>query len=164
MHHECLIPIGLAFEKFQEGRIKFKPTYKYDIGTNDFNTKKMRIPSYTVSCVQRLSVIEKFAYCRTEYCTEFARKVRSPASIMTLLRTSNCPITNLCMQCLKWISDLEETSKLYYTTLISAINFSFIHWLSVPLCGGQFKKSVWVEGEFIVYATIKRFISPDMYF
>jgi phosphatidylinositol-bisphosphatase len=39
---------GLAFHNFQEGRIKFRPTYKYDIGTNNFDTsKKLRIPSYT---------------------------------------------------------------------------------------------------------------------
>lgn len=38
----------LAFQAFQEGRIKFLPTYKYDIGTDDFDTsKKNRIPSYT---------------------------------------------------------------------------------------------------------------------
>merc|ERR1711976_738329 len=39
---------GLAFQEFQEGRIKFKPTYKYDKGTSDFDSsKRMRIPSYT---------------------------------------------------------------------------------------------------------------------
>ena len=40
---------GLAFQNFQEGRITFKPTYKYDMETDVFDTsKKMRIPSYTV--------------------------------------------------------------------------------------------------------------------
>lgn len=39
---------ALVFKNFQEGRIKFLPTYKYDIGTDNFDTsKKNRIPSYT---------------------------------------------------------------------------------------------------------------------
>jgi len=42
------LSIGLAFQDFQEGRIKFKPTYKFDVGTNTYDTKKLRIPSYTV--------------------------------------------------------------------------------------------------------------------
>ena len=42
-------PAGQAFQDFQEGRIKFKPTYKFDVGTNTYDTKKLRIPSYTVS-------------------------------------------------------------------------------------------------------------------
>ena len=40
---------GDAFQKFSEGRIKFRPTYKYEPGTDDFEAKKLRIPSYTVS-------------------------------------------------------------------------------------------------------------------
>ena len=44
-----VISLGQAFQDFQEGRIKFKPTYKFDLGTNTYDTKKMRVPSYTVS-------------------------------------------------------------------------------------------------------------------
>lgn len=44
-----LFSVGLTFHNFQEGRIKFRPTYKYNLGTTDFDSsKKMRTPSYTV--------------------------------------------------------------------------------------------------------------------
>ncbi len=49
--------VELAFQEFQEGRIKFRPTYKYDIGTDKFDSsKKMRIPSYTVSFIYKDTV------------------------------------------------------------------------------------------------------------
>lgn len=42
------IEAGLAFQQFSEGAIEFEPTYKFDVGTNDFDTsEKRRIPSYT---------------------------------------------------------------------------------------------------------------------
>ncbi|CAH1787853.1 unnamed protein product [Owenia fusiformis] len=38
----------LIFQHFQEGRINFKPTYKYDVGTDEYDSSpKMRTPSYT---------------------------------------------------------------------------------------------------------------------
>jgi len=43
---------GLSFRQFHEGRIKFRPTFKYDIDENAdvFDTSvKNRSPSYTVS-------------------------------------------------------------------------------------------------------------------
>ncbi|KAL4219311.1 inositol polyphosphate 5-phosphatase [Mactra antiquata] len=43
-----LIVEGSIFQGFQEGRINFRPTYKYDIGKDTFDTSsKNRIPSYT---------------------------------------------------------------------------------------------------------------------
>lgn len=39
---------GLVFKGFQEPPLSFKPTYKYDPGTQDFDTShKQRVPSYT---------------------------------------------------------------------------------------------------------------------
>jgi phosphatidylinositol-bisphosphatase len=39
---------GHIFTDFQEGKITFPPTYKYDIGLNRFDTsKKKRIPAFT---------------------------------------------------------------------------------------------------------------------
>lgn len=43
-----LIIEGSIFQGFQEGRINFRPTYKYDIGQDTFDTSsKNRVPSYT---------------------------------------------------------------------------------------------------------------------
>uniref|UniRef100_T1J7S8 SUN domain-containing protein n=1 Tax=Strigamia maritima TaxID=126957 RepID=T1J7S8_STRMM len=40
---------GEIFKGFNEGRINFMPTYKYNAGTNEFDTsEKLRTPSYTV--------------------------------------------------------------------------------------------------------------------
>jgi hypothetical protein len=37
----------MLFEKFKEGAINFKPTFKLDIGTNDYDTSaKQRVPAY----------------------------------------------------------------------------------------------------------------------
>ena len=42
--------VGNIFQGFQEGRINFRPTYKFDIGKETYDTSaKNRIPSYTVS-------------------------------------------------------------------------------------------------------------------
>lgn len=38
----------LAFEGYQEGPILFRPTYRYDVGTDNYDTsEKMRIPAWT---------------------------------------------------------------------------------------------------------------------
>ena len=50
LNHPSDLFAGLAFQDFQEGRIAFKPSYKFDPGTDNYDSsKKMRIPSYTVS-------------------------------------------------------------------------------------------------------------------
>ena len=39
---------GVAFAGYQEGSLLFRPTYRYDIGTDAYDTsEKMRIPAWT---------------------------------------------------------------------------------------------------------------------
>ena len=66
------IPSDKIFSKFQEAdRIKFGPTYKFNMGTNDYDIAKNRVPSWTdrilykvkshrneVNCLEYNSVLE----------------------------------------------------------------------------------------------------------
>ena len=49
---------GAAFVGYEEGPLLFRPTYRYDVGTDIYDTsEKMRIPAWTgmlSSCLQRL--------------------------------------------------------------------------------------------------------------
>jgi hypothetical protein len=39
---------GIAFSGYEEGPLLFKPTYRYDLGTDNYDTsEKMRIPAWT---------------------------------------------------------------------------------------------------------------------
>lgn len=39
---------GVAFRGYQEGPLLFRPTYKYDVGTDNYDSsEKMRIPAWT---------------------------------------------------------------------------------------------------------------------
>ena len=41
---------GAAFSGYVEGAILFRPTYRYDVGTDNYDTsEKMRIPAWTGS-------------------------------------------------------------------------------------------------------------------
>ncbi|CCM05549.1 uncharacterized protein FIBRA_07776 [Fibroporia radiculosa] len=48
---------GAAFSGYQEGPLLFRPTYKYDVGTDRYDTgEKMRIPAWTVFALFRAEV------------------------------------------------------------------------------------------------------------
>ena len=39
---------GAAFPGYEEGPILFRPTYRYDVGTDEYDTsEKARIPAWT---------------------------------------------------------------------------------------------------------------------
>lgn len=43
-----VVDAGLAFDGYEEGPLLFRPTYRYDIGTDRYDTsEKMRIPAWT---------------------------------------------------------------------------------------------------------------------
>lgn len=42
------IDIKAAFEGYEEGPLLFRPTYRYDVGTDNYDTsEKLRIPAWT---------------------------------------------------------------------------------------------------------------------
>ena len=46
-----------VFVGYQEGPILFRPTYRYDVGSNEYDTsEKMRIPAWTGECSQILAI------------------------------------------------------------------------------------------------------------
>lgn len=58
---------GLAFSGYQEGPILFRPTYKYDLGTDTYDTgEKMRIPAWTDRVLFRGPQLDLAAYSRAE--------------------------------------------------------------------------------------------------
>ncbi|KAK0748231.1 SacI homology domain-containing protein [Apiosordaria backusii] len=54
---------GLAFQYYSEGRIMFMPTYKYDVGTDEFDSsEKARIPAWTDRILRKGTNLRQLAY------------------------------------------------------------------------------------------------------
>ncbi|KAK0667590.1 putative inositol-1,4,5-trisphosphate 5-phosphatase [Cercophora samala] len=54
---------GLAFQYYSEARITFMPTYKYDVGTDDFDSsEKARIPAWTDRILRKGTNLRQLAY------------------------------------------------------------------------------------------------------
>ncbi|KAI0321997.1 SacI homology domain-containing protein [Amylostereum chailletii] len=61
------IDTGAAFSGYLEGPILFRPTYRYDLGTDNYDTsEKMRIPAWTDRVLYRGSRLDLSAYSRAE--------------------------------------------------------------------------------------------------
>jgi len=49
---------GVAFVGYEEGPLLFQPTYRYDVGTDIYDTsEKMRIPAWTGRCSKTAIVL-----------------------------------------------------------------------------------------------------------
>jgi hypothetical protein len=58
---------GTAFSGYVEGPILFRPTYRYDVGTDNYDTsEKMRIPAWTDRVLYRGSKLDLSIYSRAE--------------------------------------------------------------------------------------------------
>ncbi|KAH6853720.1 SacI homology domain-containing protein [Chaetomium sp. MPI-CAGE-AT-0009] len=54
---------GLSFRFYSEARITFMPTYKYDVGTDDFDSsEKARIPAWTDRILRKGANLRQLAY------------------------------------------------------------------------------------------------------
>ncbi|KAI0034116.1 DNase I-like protein [Vararia minispora EC-137] len=61
------IDIGAVFPGYFEGPILFRPTYRYDVGTDDYDTsEKMRIPAWTDRILYKGSHLDLSVYSRAE--------------------------------------------------------------------------------------------------
>ncbi|KAJ3575821.1 hypothetical protein NP233_g830 [Leucocoprinus birnbaumii] len=58
---------GLAFTGYEEGPLLFRPTYRYDVGTDNYDTsEKMRIPAWTDRILYRGPALDLAVYSRSE--------------------------------------------------------------------------------------------------
>ncbi|TPX50429.1 hypothetical protein SeLEV6574_g00906 [Synchytrium endobioticum] len=68
---------GVVFEGFQEGPIRFKPTYKYDNGTDTYDSgEKARAPAWTDRILWRGRGVNLLEYDRAELYASDHRPVR----------------------------------------------------------------------------------------
>lgn len=59
--------VGAAFAGYQEGPLLFRPTYKYDVGTDNYDTsEKLRIPAWTDRILYFGGQLELYDYKRAE--------------------------------------------------------------------------------------------------
>lgn len=78
---------GRVFNGYQEGYITFLPTYKYDNGTDIYDTsEKQRIPGWTDRILFKGAQLKQLQYSRAELCTSDHRPVLAlfEADILTL--------------------------------------------------------------------------------
>jgi hypothetical protein len=58
---------GSAFVDYSEGPLTFRPTYKYDLGTDRYDTsEKMRVPAWTDRILYKGSGLHLETYYRAE--------------------------------------------------------------------------------------------------
>lgn len=70
--------LGTAFGGFTEGTISFAPTYKYDNGTNNYDTsEKIRIPAWTDRVLFFGQAIQQLQYHRAELLSSDHKPVKS---------------------------------------------------------------------------------------
>ncbi|KAK7054247.1 inositol polyphosphate phosphatase [Favolaschia claudopus] len=62
-----VIDSGAAFSGYDEGPLLFRPTYRYDLGTDNYDTsEKMRIPAWTDRILYRGDSLDLSVYSRAE--------------------------------------------------------------------------------------------------
>ncbi|TBU12101.1 putative phosphatase [Hamiltosporidium tvaerminnensis] len=104
------------YPRFKEGNINFQPSYKYIAGTDDFEVKKYRVPSYC----DRILCNSKYKHNFTEY--KSLENIRTSDHKPVLLRMEFEPIILDNSELLSDIADKNYIYKLYASEM-----FNFFH-------------------------------------
>ena len=111
---------GDVFISFLEGRITFKPTYKYDLGTDVYDTSdKARIPSWTDRILWKGEHIEcTFYRCHNEYKFSDHKPVLAMYSAgMKVVKTREEKMDEELTQIRAKVEAMEDLLKLMYQKL-----------------------------------------------
>ena len=111
---------GHVFTSFLEGRITFKPTYKYDLGTDVYDTSdKARIPSWTDRILWRGEHIEcTFYRCHNEYKFSDHKPVSAMFSAgMKVVKTREEKMDEELSQIKAKVESMEELLRMMYQKL-----------------------------------------------
>lgn len=118
--NDCILN-GLVFRGFQEGPLTFAPTYKYDPGTEMFDTSaKQRTPSYTDRILYKCGKQQVLPSPSGSTCT-------SNIECLTY-----CSVPSVCT------SDHKPVWGLYKCSIRPGID-------TMPLAAGQFNREVYLE-------------------
>uniref|UniRef100_A0AAG5D699 phosphoinositide 5-phosphatase n=1 Tax=Anopheles atroparvus TaxID=41427 RepID=A0AAG5D699_ANOAO len=135
MHTDQLTSVladGAAFRGFREAKITFPPTYKYDPGTQRFDSSsKQRAPAYTDRILYKFKPLPVTMVHRRASNVPPGTKISHPPS----------PVTCLAYDSVQSItsSDHKPVWALFCNTIRPGID-------TVPLAAGLFNREVYLEG------------------
>ncbi|CAI6364352.1 unnamed protein product [Macrosiphum euphorbiae] len=119
--NDC-ISNGLVFRGFQEGPLTFAPTYKYDPGTEMFDTTaKQRTPSYTDRILFKCGKQQVLPSPTGSTCTSSSIECLTYCSVPTVCTSDHKPVWGL-----------------YKCSIRPGID-------TMPLAAGQFNRDVYLE-------------------
>lgn len=132
MHTDQLSSVladGAAFRGFMEANITFPPTYKYDSGTQQFDTSsKQRAPAYTDRILYKFRQTQGLPMRRA---SNFAAAAGQPAALVECLSYDSVPsITS---------SDHKPVWALFRTSIRAGTD-------SIPLAAGLFNRDIYIQG------------------
>lgn len=121
---------GMVFRGFEEGPITFKPTYKYDPGTQMFDTsQKQRTPSYT----DRILFKCRQAPRRASSLLGGSLPMTTPTGAPFLMCLKYSSVQSVCT------SDHKPVWGLFSSHVRPGID-------TIPLAAGSFNREVYLEG------------------
>ncbi|XP_053683731.1 inositol polyphosphate 5-phosphatase E [Sabethes cyaneus] len=134
MHTDQLTSVladGAAFKGFREAKITFPPTYKYDPGTQRFDTSsKQRAPAYTDRILYKFKPLPVTTVHRRISSVTGGKITHPPLPVKCIAYDSVQNITT---------SDHKPVWALFRNLIRPGVD-------TIPLAAGQFNRDVYIEG------------------